>query len=324
MSAIDKIKAPVSNELKLFETYFKDTMKSDVKLLNIVTKYILKRKGKQVRPIFVFLTAKLFGEVNDKTYVAASLIELMHTATLIHDDVVDEADKRRGFLSINAVWKNKVAVLVGDYLLSQGLLLSVDKNGFDLLRIVSNAVKDMSEGELLQIEKSRKLDITEEVYFEIIRKKTAVLIAACTAAGTLSVIEDKDIIETARQMGEAIGIAFQIKDDLFDYQKYNDTGKPSGNDLQEKKITLPLIYSLRNAESSERRKILRIVKKDNKSTDDFEKVLAFVKEKKGIDYATKVMNEYKTDALTILDKFPKGEAQESLNNLMEYVITRKK
>ncbi len=324
MSAIDKIKAPVSNELKLFETYFKDTMKSDVKLLNIVTKYILKRKGKQVRPIFVFLTAKLFGEVNDKTYVAASLIELMHTATLIHDDVVDEADKRRGFLSINAVWKNKVAVLVGDYLLSQGLLLSVDKNGFDLLRIVSNAVKDMSEGELLQIEKSRKLDITEEVYFEIIRKKTAVLIAACTAAGTSSVIDDKDIIETARQMGEAIGIAFQIKDDLFDYQKYNDTGKPSGNDLQEKKITLPLIYSLRNADSSERRKILRIVKKDNKSTADFEKVLAFVKEKKGIDYATKVMNEHKTDALSILDKFPKGEAQESLSSLMEYVITRKK
>ena len=324
MAAIDKIKAPISGDLKKFDAYFKNTMKTDVKLLNIVTKYILKRKGKQMRPIIVFLTAKLFGEINDKTYVAASMIELMHTATLIHDDVVDESDKRRGFLSINAVWKNKVAVLVGDYLLSQGLLLSVDNNSFDLLRIVSDAVKEMSEGELLQIEKSRKLDITEEIYFEIIRKKTAVLIAACAASGASSVINDKGIVELTRQMGEAIGIAFQIKDDLFDYQKYNETGKPSGNDLQEKKITLPLIYSLQKADSSERRKILRIVKKDNKNTEDFEKVYSFVIEKKGIDYAKEVMSKYKTKAIKILEELPKNEAQESLKNLMEYVITRKK
>lgn len=324
MSSIDLIKAPIENELKKFEPHFRASMKSPVSLLDIIIHYIVRRKGKQMRPMFVFLSAKLNGEITESAYTAASMIELLHTATLVHDDIVDEAKERRGFLSINAIWKNKIAVLVGDYLLSKGLLLAVGKKEFGLLEIVSDSVKEMSEGELLQIEKSKRLNITEEIYFEIIRKKTATLLASCSACGALAAGASKETVAKMRQFGEYVGMAFQIKDDLFDYQSSNKTGKPTGNDIKEKKLTLPLIYTLSQADKSEKKEIINTVKKHNK---DKEKVAALIKkvvECGGIEYAAKAMNDYCDKAFEILNSFPDSPAKTSLAELVNYTIKRDK
>ncbi len=324
MTSIDIIKYPIKEEMKKFEPYFRSSMKSDVSLLNLITRYILKRKGKQMRSMLVFLSAKLVGEISQSTYTAASLIELMHTATLVHDDVVDDSHKRRGFFSINALWKNKVAVLIGDYLLSRGLLLAVEHKEYDLLELVSEAVKEMSEGELLQIEKSRKLDISEDVYFDIIRKKTATLIAACAATGSKSTGADKHTVENLKKFGEYLGIAFQIKDDLFDYNVNSDVGKPIANDLKERKMTLPLIYSLAKSNGSEKRAIIRIIKSKNKRPGKIREVQEFVKNKGGIKYTINRMNEYKNKALEILNKFADNEAKKSLLEFVSYTIERDK
>ena len=324
MSKLDIIKAPIKEDIKKFESYFKDLMKSKVPLLNIITNYIIRRKGKQMRPMFVFLSAKLFGGINSSTYIAASLIELLHTATLIHDDVVDNASKRRGIFSINAIWKNKIAVLIGDYLLSKGMLLAVNNNEYDLLKIVSESVKEMSEGELLQIEKARKLDITEEVYFEIIKKKTATLIASCAASGAISAGADDEMVANMKLFGEYTGIAFQIKDDLFDYQKKGIIGKTAGNDIKEKKLTLPLIYVLNNSNKSEKRRIINMVKKHNNNTKKVNEIINLVIKNNGIDYATIKMNEYKDKALELLSKFPENPAKVSLTELVNYTTTREK
>lgn len=318
------IQAPIKEEMQSFEKHFRSSMKSHVPLLDKITHYIVKRKGKQMRPMFVFLSSKLFGETTESTYTAASLIELLHTATLVHDDVVDEAYKRRGFFSINALWKNKIAVLVGDYLLSRGLLLSVDKGEFELLRIVSQSVKLMSEGELLQIEKARKLDIKEDIYFDIITKKTATLIASCCATGAESAKQSKAVVERMRLFGEKVGISFQIKDDLFDYGSGEDIGKPTGIDIKEKKMTLPLIYALSKATKSEQRRIIRLVKKDKITNAQIKEVIDFVINSGGIEYATEKMNAYKDEALNILEEFPENEARESLKNLVLYTTQRKK
>lgn len=322
--SLKQIQSPIKEEMQSFEKHFRQSMKSHVPLLDKITHYIVKRKGKQMRPMFVFLSAKLFGETTESTYTAASLIELLHTATLVHDDVVDEAYKRRGFFSINALWKNKIAVLVGDYLLSRGLLLSVDKNEFELLRIVSQSVKLMSEGELLQIEKARKLDIKEEIYFDIITKKTATLIASCCATGAESAKQSKEVVERMRLFGEKVGISFQIKDDLFDYGSGQDIGKPTGIDIKEKKMTLPLIYALSQATKQEQRRIIRLVKKEKITNAQIKEVIDFVIESGGIQYATEKMNEYRDEALAILEEFPKNEANESLKNLVLYTTQRKK
>jgi octaprenyl-diphosphate synthase len=324
MSSLKTIKAPIENEIKEFEKVFKNSMRSNVPLLNIVTNYILKSKGKQIRPIFVFLSAKLHGAITQSTYNAAALVELMHTATLVHDDVVDESYQRRGFFSINALWKNKISVLIGDYLLSKGLLLAVNNKEFDTLQIISDAVREMAEGELLQMEKARNLKTTEDIYFEIIRKKTATLLAACTAAGTKSADADKDTVEKMRHFGEYVGIAFQIKDDLFDYQANNKTGKPSGNDIQEKKMTLPLIYSLNNSNGSTRRSIKRVISKHNNDSKKVQEIVDFVQNTGGIQYAEEKMLEYQKRALDILNEFPENEARASLHELVKFVIERKK
>lgn len=321
---LNQIKAPIKDEMLSFEKHFRNSMKSTVPLLDKITHYIVKRKGKQMRPMFVFLSSKLFGETTDSTYRAASLIELLHTATLVHDDVVDEAYKRRGFFSINALWKNKIAVLVGDYLLSRGLLLSVENEEFELLKIVSTSVKLMSEGELLQIEKARRLDISEEVYFDIITKKTATLIASCCATGAKAAKQDDEIVERMRLFGEKVGICFQIKDDLFDYGSGEDIGKPSGIDIKEKKMTLPLIHALAQAPKKERRKIINTVKNNNNDDKKVQEVIHFVLESGGIQYATEKMYEYRDEALSILNEFPENEARESLKNLVLYTTERKK
>jgi octaprenyl-diphosphate synthase len=324
MTIIEQIKASIASEMETFEIKFRESMKSQVPLLDKITYFIVKRKGKQIRPMFVFLSAKLTGTLNESTYIAASLIELLHTATLVHDDVVDDSTERRGFFSINALWKNKIAVLVGDYLLSRGLLLSVDNNEYRLLQIVSNTVREMSEGELLQIEKARKLNINESTYFDIIRQKTASLIASCCACGAASVKADEAVIERMRLFGEKVGIAFQIKDDLLDYGMGVDIGKPIGIDIQEKKLTLPIIYVLNNASFFERKKIVNIIKNYN---DDFDKVSWLIKhviDKGGIQYATQKMIEYKNSALEILYEFPESEARKSLELLVNYTIDRSK
>ncbi len=299
-------------------------MKSNVPLLDIITRYILKRKGKQMRPMFVFLAADIHGQIGDSTYVAASLIELLHTATLVHDDVVDDSNERRGFFSINALWKNKVAVLVGDYLLSKGLLLSLDNNEFQLLKIVSEATREMSEGELLQIEKARKLDVDEDVYFEIIRKKTASLIASCCASGAASVKADESIIKKMKDFGEKVGIAFQIKDDLFDYESSNKTGKPNGIDIKEQKMTLPLIYMLNQAGRSEKRKVVNIIKNHNTNPEKVRQVIDMVNQGGGIEYARQKMMEYHDEALGILAEFPENPSRNALRDLVNYTIERKK
>ena len=299
-------------------------MKSNVPLLDIITRYIIKRKGKQMRPMFVFFSADINGKVGDSTYVAASLIELLHTATLVHDDVVDDSNERRGFFSINALWKNKVAVLDGDYLLSKGLLLSLENEEYNLLKIVSEATHEMSEGELLQIEKARKLDIDEAIYFEIIRKKTASLIASCCASGAASVGGDKETVQKMKLFGEKVGIAFQIKDDLFDYQSTNKTGKPNGIDIKEQKMTLPLIYLLNNSNRSEKRKIINIVKNHNTNPEKVKFVIDKVNQSGGIEYANQKMKDYHADALKILDEFPDSPSKTSLKQLVDFTIERKK
>ena len=307
-----------------FEGRFRSSMRSEVALLDKITHYIVKRKGKQMRPMFVFLTAKMLSDTNDQTYRAATLIELLHTATLVHDDVVDDASKRRGFFSINALWKNKVAVLVGDYLLSRGLLLSVKHKDFHLLEITSNAVREMSEGELLQMEKARKLDITEEVYFNIIRQKTASLIASCCASGAASVTEDNEVIEQMRLFGETVGIAFQIRDDLFDYGSDSNIGKPTGIDIKEKKMTLPLIHALSNSDRAEKRFIINTVKNHNTDGKRVAKVIEMVREKGGIEYTNARMKEYQQRALSMLESHPDNEARRSLTDLVNFVIDRTK
>lgn len=317
------IKSPIKDELQVFEKKFRSSVKSNVSLLDTIMGYILKRKGKQMRPILVLHCAKLFGEINEQTYRGASLVELLHTATLVHDDVVDESNMRRGFFSINALWKNKVAVLVGDYLLSKGLLLSLKNKDFQSLEILSTAVEQMSEGELLQMEKARKLDITEDAYFDIITKKTASLISSCCGIGSYSTLKDDKVLNKIMQMGEAIGIAFQIKDDLFDYGD-NKVGKPTGIDIVEKKMTLPLIYALNSSDSSESRPILRILKKDKKSKDEINRVIAFVNEKGGMTYAQSKMFEYKKKSEDILATIPTQSSKEYLLALFNFVIERKK
>ena len=325
MSEIDKIQNSIKDEMDRFEPFFRSSMQTKVPLLNIIMNYILRRKGKQMRPMFVFLSAKMIKEsVGDSTYTAASLIELLHTATLIHDDVVDEAYERRGFFSINALWKSKISVLVGDYLLSKGLLLAVEKNEYELLKIVSVAVREMSEGELLQIQKSRKLNITEEVYFEIIRKKTAALIAACAACGAKSSGADDDTVEKMRLFGEYVGIAFQIKDDLLDYQNNGLIGKPSGNDLKEKKLTLPIIYALEKASVVERKRIVSEIKRNHKNKQKVQKIIDFAIQNGGLEYTQQKMNEYRDKALQLLTDFPENQSKQSLVELVNYVVSRKK
>ena len=324
MSAIKEIRAPIETEMKRFSVYFNTIMKSKVPLLSIITNYILRRRGKQLRPMFVFLTAKLFGRINESSFTAAALIELLHTATLVHDDVVDESLERRGVFSINALWKSKVAVLLGDYLLSKGMLLAISNKEYDLLEIASEAVEEMIEGELLQIQKSRKLNVSEDEYFEIIRKKTAALIAACCASGTKSVTNDPDVISKMKQFGEYIGIAFQIRDDMFDYEKNGLLGKPTGNDIKEKKLTLPLIHALKNTNPAQRRKILGLVRHHNKKSAKVNEVIRFVRDNKGMEYSKEKMNEYKNKALDILNIFPESEARSSLQKLALYTVSRVK
>jgi octaprenyl-diphosphate synthase len=322
LSQIDIIKQPIANELDLFENKFKQAMKSNVALLDTIMTYIVKRKGKQVRPMFVFYCAKLFDNVNDATYRGASLVELLHTATLVHDDVVDDSDERRGFFSINALWKNKIAVLVGDYLLSKGLLLAIKNKDFNLLEIVSTAVEQMSEGELLQIEKARNLNLSEEIYFDIIRKKTASLIASCCAIGAASAGANAEQIEQMRLFGECIGIAFQIKDDLLDYGD-DDIGKPTGIDLKEKKLTLPIIYTINNADKATRNYIINSIKNHNTNKSRVAEVIKYVNEHDGIAYTRKVMIDYKEKALAILASQQNREIAEKLAMLVEYIIDRK-
>jgi len=322
LNQIDIIKQPIANELNLFEDKFKLAMKSNVALLDTIMTYIVKRKGKQVRPMFVFYSAKLFNGVTDATYRGASLVELLHTATLVHDDVVDDSDERRGFFSINALWKNKIAVLVGDYLLSKGLLLAVKNKDFKLLEIVSTAVEQMSEGELLQIEKARNLNLSEEIYFDIIRKKTASLIASCCAMGAASAGANQEQIEQMHLFGECIGIAFQIKDDLLDYGD-DDIGKPTGIDLKEKKLTLPIIYTINNADKQTKNYIINSIKNHNTDKKRVSEVIKYVNEHDGIAYTRKVMIDYKNKAIDILKQLENKETADKLAMLVEYIIDRK-
>lgn len=323
MPGINQIKQPIAAEIDAFEVKFKDSMRSDAPLLNRITHYIVKRKGKQMRPMFVFFAAKLCGGIIESTHRGAALVELLHTATLVHDDVVDNAYERRGFFSINALWKNKIAVLVGDYLLAKGLLLSVNNSEFALLKIVSTAVQQMSEGELLQIEKVRRMDIGEELYFEVIRQKTASLIASCCACGAASAGADEETIEKMRLFGEKVGIAFQIKDDTFDFGT-DDVGKPLGIDIKEKKVTLPLIYALNNAEKPERKRIINLVKNHNDDPKKIQEVIDFVNSKNGVHYANQKMLEYQNEAFDILYQFEESDARTGLEQLVRYTTERKK
>ncbi len=319
MELVNKV---IGNELALFEKKFSDSVKSTNPLLDRIMRFIIRRKGKQMRPMFIFLSAKIAGEINEVTYRAASLIELLHTATLVHDDVVDNSMKRRNFFSINALWKNKIAVLVGDYLLSKGLLLSIDNGDYKILQITSRAVKEMSEGELLQMEKARKLDIDEQVYFDIIRAKTASLLSAACAAGAFSSNTGDENTEKFRLFGEKVGIAFQIKDDLFDYGQDN-IGKPTGIDIKEKKMTLPLIYTLTHCDKAIKRKIIYIVKNNSTDRNKVNEVIKLVQEGGGIDYARKKMMQFKEEALEILHTYPESKAREAMEQLVNYVIDRK-
>ncbi len=307
MKVVSQIKLPIQNEMELFEKKFSSSMVSNVSLLNRITHYVVNRKGKQMRPMFVFLIAKMVsgGKMEERTYRGASVIELIHTATLVHDDVVDDSNRRRGFFSINALWKNKIAVLVGDYLLSKGLLLSIDNGDFDLLQIISVAVREMSEGELLQIEKARKLDITEDIYYEIIRQKTATLIAACCAMGAKSVNAPMEEVENLRKFGELIGMAFQIKDDLFDYGN-EKIGKPTGIDIKEQKMTLPLIYTLNNSSEKDKKWLINSIKNHNKDQKRVKEVIAFVKNTGGLEYAVAKMIAFQIEALQLLDMYPQS------------------
>lgn len=323
MSGLEAIKAPINTELELFENKFRQSMKSTVPLLDRITHYVIKRKGKQMRPMFVFFSARLCGEIGEATYRGAALVELLHTATLVHDDVVDNAYERRGFFSINALWKNKIAVLVGDYLLARGLLLSLDNDDFKLLKIVSEAVKQMSEGELLQVEKARRMDISEAIYFEVIRQKTASLIASCCACGAASAGAGEEEVQNMRMFGEKVGMAFQIKDDLFDFGT-DDVGKPRGIDIREKKITLPLIYSLNKAAKAERKEIIHIVKNHAEDAEKVQEVIDFVKASGGMQYAGEVMNRFQEEAFSLLHRFPPSENRDSLEQLVKFTTERDK
>ena len=324
MKVVERIKEPIYQEMELFEEKFTQSMYSKVALLNRITHFIVNRKGKQMRPMFVFLVAKLLGEgkVNERTYRGAAVIELIHTATLVHDDVVDDSNKRRGFFSINALWKNKIAVLVGDYLLSKGLLLSIENEDFDLLKIISVAVREMSQGELLQIEKARNLDITEEVYYEIIRQKTATLLAACCALGAQAVDASPKDVEKMYRFGEILGMAFQIKDDLFDYGEQK-IGKPTGIDIKDQKMTLPLIYTLNVVSKAEKRAMTNIIKNHNKDKKKILQLIVLVKEKGGFDFAISKMEAYRKEALELLFEFPKNQYRDALELMLNYVIERK-
>lgn len=321
--SIKDIQAPIADEMKAFEHKFRQFMKSDVMLLDQIMNYIVRRKGKQLRPMFVFLSAGVCGPITESTYRGASFIELLHTATLVHDDVVDDSNYRRGFFSVNALWKNKIAVLVGDYLLSRGLLLSVENNEFELLKIVSTAMREISEGELLQIEKARRLDINEEVYYEIIRQKTASLIASCCAVGACSVGSNAETIKKMHAFGEKVGIAFQIKDDLFDYGE-DEIGKPLGIDIKEKKMTLPLIYALNKASWLEKRKMINIIRNESHKPNKVLEVIAFVKDSGGLKYAQQVMERYVEEARTLLHDFAESSHRTALEHLVQYTIARTK
>lgn len=321
MATLDEIKKPIEKELDEFEVRFRESMRSKAPLLDRITHYIVTRKGKQMRPMFVFLSAKLCGEINEATYVAASLVEILHTATLVHDDVVDDSYKRRGFFSINALWKNKIAVLVGDFLLAKGLQLSIEHDQFKLLHLLSNTIKEMSEGELLQLEKARKLDISEDVYFEIIRQKTASLIASACASGAATTTKDEEVITRVKLMGEKIGIAFQIKDDLFDYEEA-EIGKPRGIDIKERKMTLPLIYTLNKVSTADRRRIINIVKNENTNMEKVRWVIDMVRTNGGMDYAKLKMIEYKTEAEKILNSFAANDARNSIYQMIQFTINR--
>jgi len=324
MPDLSEIKHPVAAEMKAFQKSFRSAIHSDVKLLNIVSAYILRNRGKQIRPLFVFLTAKMLGNVTESTYTAATLIELMHTATLIHDDVVDESYERRGLFSINAIWKSKLSVLLGDYFLSKGLLLASTRNDHDLLDNVSDTVKQMIEGELIQLQKSRKLNIDLESYYEIIRKKTATLIASCTASGAKSAGASPEIVDKLYNMGIDLGMAFQIKDDLFDYQSRGIIGKPTGNDLKEKKFTLPLIYALDKADKSERRSIMRLIRNGSMNNKKIGHVIEFVTKHGGLQFANEKMNEYKSKAELALMDFPASDSRQALLNLITFAVKRNK
>ncbi len=324
MTKIKSIRLSIKRELQDFETYFKKTLKSDVPLLGTILNYIYRSKGKQLRPMFVFLSARLHGEINESSQLAACSIELLHSAALVHDDVVDESYERRGLFSVNALWRNKLAVLVGDYILAKVMLLQIEHKKCNFMHLISRAGQDMSEGEILQIKKSRKLDIDEETYFEIIRKKTASLIATSMAIGAASVTDDEETLEKMYRIGQNAGIAFQIKDDIFDYQAKGIIGKPTGNDIKEKKITLPLLYVLNNSENSEKRRILTLIRKKNKNQAAVEELIQLVMKKGGIEYATAKMNEFKDKAVNGLMEFPESEARSSLIELMNYITTRKK
>lgn len=323
MLSINEIKQPIAADIDVFEERFKASMRSSVPLLDRITHYIVKRKGKQIRPMFVFFSASLCGGINEATHRGAALVELLHTATLVHDDVVDNSYQRRGFFSINALWKNKIAVLVGDYLLSKGLLLSIDNGDFALLKIVSEAVKQMSEGELLQMEKARRMDIGEPVYYDVIRQKTASLIAACCACGAASAGADDATIEKMRLFGEKIGIAFQIKDDMFDFGT-DDVGKPLGIDIKEKKVTLPLIYALNNCAADEKKHIINLVKNHNDDLEKIGAIISFVNRTGGLQYAETQMKKYRDEAFEILNSFPDGSARQGLEQLVRYTTERNK
>tara|TARA_B110000285_G_scaffold151638_1_gene169289 strand:+ start:11803 stop:12774 length:972 start_codon:yes stop_codon:yes gene_type:complete len=323
MMSVKEIMEPISSEMSEFEGRFRASMKSKVPLLDKVTHYIIRRKGKQMRPMFIFLTAKMLGKINDKTYDAATLVELLHTATLVHDDVVDDANERRGFFSVNALWKNKIAVLVGDYMLSKVLLLSIENNNTKLLEVVARAVREMSEGELLQLEKARKLDITEEIYFEVIRQKTASLISTCCEAGAISV-ERFDEAEKMRLFGEYIGIAFQLKDDIFDYGEPGEIGKPTGLDIRERKMTLPLIFALNNSTPGIRKELINIVKNHNENPKKVRRAVELVIEYGGIDYTHKKMLDFKELAVDLIENLPDSDAKKSILGLIEYTTKRKK
>lgn len=324
MTNIKKIKSPIQQELKEFEPYFKKSLQSDIPLLATILNYLYRTKGKQLRPMFVFLSAKLHGGTNEHSKLAACSVELLHTATLVHDDVVDESYERRGAFSVNALWKNKLAVLVGDYILAKGLLLQLENKRYNFLHLISRATQDMAEGEILQMKKSRKLDIDDETYFEIIRKKTASLIATSMAIGAASTTDDEEIVEKMYQIGQNAGIAFQIKDDIFDYQAKGILGKPTGNDIKEKKITLPLLYVLNSSDKKERKRILRLIKRKNKNSEIVNELIQLVIKKGGLEYAQTKMDEFKDLAINGLKEFPECEARESLIELMNYISTRKK
>jgi octaprenyl-diphosphate synthase len=324
MSALNEIKIPVSEELEKFEGFYRKTVHSDIPLLNFILNYVIRTKGKQIRPLFVFLSAKMHGEIIEDTFWAATAIELLHSASLIHDDVIDDSYERRGAFSINALWKNKIAVLTGDFLLAKGLLISIEHKEYEILNIVSSTTTEMVEGELIQFNKSRKLDIDEATYFEIIKKKTASLIGTSMAVGARSVIKDQAIIERMREIGILAGLAFQIRDDIFDYQEKGIIGKPTGNDIKEKKITLPLIHVLNNSTARERRRIINIVQRNNHQREKVDELIELVRKEGGIEYATEKMNEFSREAQRLLKTFPPSEANSSMIKLIDYIISRKK